>query len=436
MVVEVVGIAGVHAVTKALDALGGVEAGSRKAVAVADGHAAAALDRADTLARRAAACGTAVAGGGQDSARGLIDDVAFGRRQARIDALHHGLPFRGVVHLVPNAVDVLGSGGLHGGIDVGGRVEALHGLREPDDVGDAQVGGDVLRERLHGGRHGRRVGRQQLLGDGRHDQALVGGAILVARADLVVGVARAAQDKGLVAVKRLRSGIQVTAGILVVDGHGNVDLDAAERVHDIPEAIEVDLCVVRDIDARQLRHRLHRERGTAEHVRGIELVHAVFAHVDHGVAVQRDQRDLLAHGVDAREHDAVGAVAVAEIAGLVTFLGAIGSHEQHVERLFGHVGFDQVLPHVAQASVQVAGKHLHVRERRADGYDRHGKRRDAGIEQLAVLFMLVGFGVLVARKAACRRLALTSGRPVSAVAIARVAVLGAHICSGCAPAVG
>ena len=80
---------------------------------------------------------------------------------------------------------------------------------------------------------------------------------------------------------------------------------------------------------------------------------------------------FFAHGVDAREHDAVGAVAVAEIAGLVTFLGAIGSHEQHVERLFGHVGFDQVLPHVAQASVQVAGKHLHVRERRADGYDRH-----------------------------------------------------------------
>ena len=86
--------------------------------------------------------------------------------------------------------------------------------------------------------------------------------------------------------------------------------------------------------------------------------------------------------------------------------------------------------------MKVAGKHLHVRERRADGDDHDGKRRDAGIEQLAVLFVLVGFGVLVARKAACRRLALTSGRPVSAVAIARVAVLGAHVCSGCAPAVG
>ena len=152
--------------------------------------------------------------------------------------------------------------------------------------------------------------------------------------------------------------------------------------------------------------------------------------------MQRDQRDLLVHGVDARKHDAVGAVAVAEIAGLVAFLGAVGSHEQHIERLFGHVGFDQVLPHVAQASVQVAGKHLHVRERRADGYDRDGKRRDAGIEQLAVLFVLVGFRVLVARKAACRRLTLTSGRPVSAVAIACIAVLGAHICSGYAPAVG
>ena len=249
-------------------------------------------------------------------------------------------------------------------------------------------------------------------------------------------MARAAQDKGLVAVERLQAGIQVTAGILVVDGHGNVDLDAAERVHDISEAIEVDLGVVRDIDARQLRHRLHRERGAAEHVRGIELVHAVFAHIDHGVAVQRDQRDLLAHGVDAREHDAVGAVAVAEIARLVALLGAVGAHEQHIERLFGHVGFDQVLPHVAQAGVQVAGKHLHVRERRADGDDHHGQRRDAGIEQLAVLFVLVGFGVLVARKTTHRRLALIDGGPFAAVAIARIAALSAHVRSGCAPAVG
>ena len=171
-------------------------------------------------------------------------------------------------------------------------------------------------------------------------------------------------------------------------------------------------------------------------MRGIELVHAVFAHVDHGVAVQRDQRDLLVHGVDAREHDAVGAVAVAEIARLVALLGAVGAHEQHIERLFGHVGFDQVLPHVAQAGVQVAGKHLHVRERRADSDDHHGQRRDAGIEQLAVLFMLVGFGVLVARKTARRRLALIDGGPFAAIAVSRIAVLGAHICSGCAPAVG
>ena len=193
---------------------------------------------------------------------------------------------------------------------------------------------------------------------------------------------------------------------------------------------------MRDIDARQLRHRLHRERGAAEHVRGIELVHAVFAHVDHGIAVQRYQRDLLVHRVDAREHDAVGAVAVAEIAGFVALLGAVGAHEQHIERLFGHVGFDQVLPHVAQARVQVAGKHLHVRERRADGDDHHGQRRDTGIEQLAVLFVLVGFDVLVARKAARRRLALIDGGPFAAIAVSRIAVLGAHICSGCAPAVG
>ena len=51
LVVEVIGIAGVHAVAKALNALGGVEAGSRKAVAVADGHAAAALDKARVRCR-------------------------------------------------------------------------------------------------------------------------------------------------------------------------------------------------------------------------------------------------------------------------------------------------------------------------------------------------------------------------------------------------
>lgn len=108
-------------------------------------------------------------------------------------------------------------------------------------------------------------------------------------------MARAAQDKRLVAVERLQAGIKMATGVFVIDGHGDVNLDAAKRVDDFAEAVEVDFRVMRDVHARQLGNRLHGQRRAAEHVRGVQLVHAVFAHVNHGVAMQRHQRDLLAH---------------------------------------------------------------------------------------------------------------------------------------------
>ena len=233
----------------------------------------------------------------------------------------------------------------------------------------------------------------------------------------------------------------MAAGVFVIDGHGDVNLDAAKHVDDFVEAVEVDFRVMRDAHARQLGNRLHGQRRAAEHVRGVQLVHAVFAHVNHGIAMQRHQRDLLAHRVDARKHDAVRAVTVAEIAGLVALGRAVGAHEQHIERLFRHVRFHEVLPHVAQAGMQIPGKHLHVRERCARADEHDGKRCDAGVEQLAVLFVLVGFRVFVARKALRRGVvcgglagsrALRGVCGLRAVAAARVAVLRANFGSRCA----
>ena len=148
----------------------------------------------------------------------------------------------------------------------------------------------------------------------------------------------------------------MAARIGVVDGHGHVHLHAAERVHDVLEAVEVDLGIVRDGNARQLGHRLHGQSRPADGVRGVELVLAVLAHVDQSVAVQGHERHLLVHRVDASEHDAVAAELVAgELLGRFAFVRPVGAHEQQVERLVDEIGFhERGAQIVVDAVVQVA----------------------------------------------------------------------------------
>lgn len=156
-------------------------------------------------------------------------------------------------------------------------------------------------------------------------------------------------------LRGLQAGVEMAAGVLVVDLHGHVHLDAAERVDDVLEAVEVDFRIVRDGHAGQLRHRIDRERGTPDGVRGVQLVLPVFAHVNQRIAVDGHEGGLLVHRVDAREDDAVAAELVArELLGRLAVVRPVGTHEQDVEGFVREVGFhERVAQLIADAVVEV-----------------------------------------------------------------------------------
>ncbi len=99
-------------------------------------------------------------------------------------------------------------------------------------------------KRADGVGHGGRIGRENLLGNGAQHQALIGRAVAVAVAVLVIGVARAAQNERLFAGQRLLARIHMSAGLVVVDLHGHIHFHAAQGIHDLLDAVEVDLGIV------------------------------------------------------------------------------------------------------------------------------------------------------------------------------------------------
>ena len=131
--------------------------------------------------------------------------------------------------------------------------------------------------------------------DGGQHETLVRCTVGVAVAVLVVGMARTTQDERLIAAQRLQPGIQMAAGILVVDLHRNIHFDAAQRIDNVFEAVEVDLGIMGNGHARQLRYGFHRESGSADGMCSVQLVLPVFPHVYQGIAVDRDERRLLVH---------------------------------------------------------------------------------------------------------------------------------------------
>ena len=121
-------------------------------------------------------------------------------------------------------------------------------------------------------RYGNRIGREDLLRDSGKHEALIGSAIAVAIAVGVVSMARATQDERLVAIESLQAGVEMTARILIVDFHRDVNFHTAERVDRFLEAVEVDFCIMRDGNARELRNDLDRVGRAADRVRRIELL--------------------------------------------------------------------------------------------------------------------------------------------------------------------
>src|SRR5204862_868158 len=112
----------------------------------------------------------------------------------------------------------------------------------------------------------------------------------------------------------LRVGVRVVE-VAAVDVH----VDAAERVHGLREAVEVDVDDVVDLQSRvELADRAHGQARAAERVGGVELVGAVAGDVDLQVARQRQQgggalRRVEAHQ-DHRVRERLADQAAAEVA--------------------------------------------------------------------------------------------------------------------------
>ena len=145
-------------------------------------------------------------------------------------------------------------------------------------------------------------------------------------------MARAAQNERLFAGQRLLARIHVSAGLVVVDLHGHIHFHAAQGIHDLLEAVEVDLGIVGNGHAGHLRNRLDGKRRTANGVGGVQLLQAIALDLDLGIAVHRHHGDLLVLRVDTREDHGVGAEGIASILGrLLASSRLVGAHEQHVE---------------------------------------------------------------------------------------------------------
>ena len=247
------------------------------------------------------------------------------------------MPALVVVVLVPDAVHVLGVGGVHRGVHAVGGVDAAHGKGQVDDLVEREIGRDVVHhgiddvDHLHGG------GAHELLEAGVDEKALVGGAVAVAVADVVVGVARASKELGLCAVKHLQTRIEVAsvdvAHVLgVVDLVGNVDLHATEGVGHSYEGVDVDLGVVRHGNLGEVGDLLDDSRGTAAGIVGVDLAVDLGAV---GVAVDGHERHNLLARVDAGQNDGVGTVVgrVGSVLVLViqTLFHGVDAQKQHVE---------------------------------------------------------------------------------------------------------
>ncbi len=191
-------------------------------------------------------------------------------------------------------------------------------------------------------------------------------------------MAAAAEREGLGAVEGLEALLDGLAGVRVVDVDGDVHLDAAEGVHDALEVVEVDLGVVGDGHVCEPAHHLHGVGRPAEGVGGVDLLLAVLAEVHQGVAVQRHEGDLLVLGVDAGQHDGVGAV----VGGVLAVLGAPGAllglvhaQEQHVERVPRLGGGEGAAELLVDAAVEAPLDVGEVRPR-AHGAQRHDAHDD------------------------------------------------------------
>ena len=148
-------------------------------------------------------------------------------------------------------------------------------------------------------------------------------------------MATARKAKRLLAVELLFASGKVDARVLHVgDGNGQVDRNAANRVHNLGERLKVYLGVVRDVNVCQLRNGLDHSRCAAIAICGVNLLLSMFPQVNHSVTGDGNQGNLLVLRIYASQNDSVGAeVCVGITPVLCTSLVLIHAQKQHVERV-------------------------------------------------------------------------------------------------------
>ena len=110
--------------------------------------------------------------------------------------------------------------------------------------------------------------RRRLAGQGREELLLVLRTVQVAARE---GVPRPDEGQRLLAVQGLLARLEVGAGLLVLEGLRDVDLHAADRVHDVGEAGEADLGVVVDAQAGVVLDGADQQLGAVLRVRRVQL---------------------------------------------------------------------------------------------------------------------------------------------------------------------
>ena len=223
-----------------------------------------------------------------------------------------------------------------------GRARGQLRAHEAEQRRAGHVAADRLRRRPRDPRQAdERLDGGDLVLDRAEDLLLAARAGQVRFLGVAIVVAGAGERERLLAVDLLLAALQaqrvaavLEAAVELGDDAAAAVGDAAERVDQLREVLEVDLDQVVDLDAEVGLDGADRQRGAADGVRGVDLVLAGAGDVDHGVARDRERRVLAA--ADPQQQDAVRAARLADLV-RPRLLGALrarvgAEHEDRVGR--------------------------------------------------------------------------------------------------------
>ncbi|KZX21056.1 hypothetical protein ACH61_01841 [Rathayibacter tanaceti] len=154
---------------------------------------------------------------------------------------------------------------------------------------------------------------------------------------------RAQERQRLGSDESVSAGVEVEAGVLVLDRRGDADVDSADRVRHLDDPLELDQSGIGDVESGELLDRLHRAGQPAGLERGVDLgrVHRrrdgsggrIGARRDRHVEVAReaDHLDGRVIGRDVHQHrDVVEVLGAVSVRTRGRSVGAVAAREQDV----------------------------------------------------------------------------------------------------------